>query len=103
MIFFQGMPEQGDEAKNGPFFEFFPNNGCLFGMEKAPQMKKIANNVDTDMAYRYRRAYELEFKKQSDDVQKKILAAKENPDKSHRQANDFIKTVILIAESEREL
>jgi hypothetical protein len=72
-------------------------------MEKPQKTKKNANNGDTDMAYRYRRAYELEFSKRPDAVQKKILAAKSAPDKSHGEVNEFAKTVILIAESEREL
>lgn len=72
-------------------------------MEKAPQIKKSANIVDTSMAYRYRRAHELEFVKQTDDMKQRILAAKQNPDKSDRQVDAFVKSVIGIAESDREL
>lgn len=55
------------------------------------------------MAYRYRRAHELEFVKQTDDMKQRILAAKQNPDKSDRQVDAFVKSVIGIAESDREL
>lgn len=72
-------------------------------MEKAPQIKNSANKVDTDMAYRYRRAHQLEFVKQTDGMKKRIEAAKANPDKSDREVDAFVKSVIGIAESEREL
>jgi hypothetical protein len=65
-----------------------------------PQIEKIANKVTpVDMAYRYKRAYELELKKENESMQKRILS---KPEKD-KEVDAFIQRVAVLAEGPTEL
>jgi hypothetical protein len=66
---------------------------------KKPPQKDSGPN----MAYRYERAYQLLFKKQSEPMQKRILDVKGKPDVRDFQVDTFIKEVIDLAEGDKEL
>lgn len=71
--------------------------------EKAPQTPQIANNANntpTDMAYRYRRAYESLLKKESEATQKEILSVTGKETVISRRVDTFIKSVAALAESD---
>lgn len=93
------------------FFEFLQITAIKIHMSKAPKTKKNANN-DTatpipgqvpGMNYRYKRAYELLLKQESEQMQARILGAKTNPDKHDKDVDAFVKLVAELAESDKEL
>jgi hypothetical protein len=70
--------------------------------KKAPQSEKIANKPDgeaPDMAYRYKRAFELRLAELTGDAKERVL----KPREGDKLVDDFVKEVVSIAESEREL
>ena len=72
--------------------------------QNPPQSVKNANKEeDPGMAYRYERAYQSLFTKLSEQMKTRVLAVKSNPDMADRDVDDFIKEVMTLAESDKEL
>lgn len=71
---------------------------------QTPQIANIANKApEPSMAYRYERAYQSLFSKLSEQMQARVLAVKGNLSITDREVDTFIKNVIVLAESDKEL
>ena len=70
---------------------------------KAPRIEEKANKALTGMAYRYERAYQLLLKKETAQMQQRILDVRTNPDLRDHQVDAFIELVAELAESDSEL
>jgi hypothetical protein len=74
----------------------------------SPQSPQTANNANNPvpeppMAYRYQRAYESLYSKLPEQMQARVLAVKGNISIADRKVDTFIKNVIVLAESDKEL
>jgi hypothetical protein len=72
-------------------------------METPPQIEKNANNTVlapdlAPMAYRYKRAYEIELKRATPELQKRVLSKADGKD-----VDEHIRKVAALAEGSTEL